>query len=145
MADWAAAEGSVPGSALSPVATPRLGSQQPLRAGQSRLDGPTAGHGWPLRWEAPSLGNHPLGSGPRAQDPLPELVPTWTEQAAVPSWHLGRGDVSRALPLCLWLWNQTDEAEDLRCNASFLSVPHSLHLRNGHSTSLEGCLSGKRW
>lgn len=35
----------MPGSALSPVATSRLGSQQPLGAGQSRLDGPTAGHG----------------------------------------------------------------------------------------------------
>lgn len=91
---WAAAEGTVPGSALSPMATPRLGSQQPLGARQSRLDGPEAGHEWLLHWEVPSPGNHPSGSGPRAQDPLPETVPTWTQQAAVPGWHSGSGHVS---------------------------------------------------
>lgn len=115
---WAAAEGSVPGWALSPVATPRLGSQQPLRAGQSCLDGPAAGHGWPLHWEVPSLGNHPSGSGPWAQDPLPELVPTWTQQATVPGWHSGSGNVSSTPPLCLWLWNQADKAVGLN------AMPH---------------------
>lgn len=39
---------------------------------------------WPLHWEVPSPGTRPSGSGPRARDPLPELVPTWTQQAAVP-------------------------------------------------------------
>lgn len=86
---WAAAEGSVPGSAPRPVAAPGLGSQRPLGAGHSCLDGYAAGHGWLLRWEEPSLGRRPSGCGPRAQDPLAEPAPTQTQQAAVPAWHAG--------------------------------------------------------
>lgn len=87
---WAAAEGSVPGSALSPVATAGLGSQRPLGAGQSCLDGPKAGHRWPLGWEVPSPGSHPLGSGPWAQDPLQELCPHGLrrQQCLVGTWAL---------------------------------------------------------
>lgn len=103
---WAAAEGSVPGSAPRPVAAPGLGSQQPLGAGHSCLDDHAAGHGWPLRWEEPSPGSRPSGCGPRAQDPLAEPAPTRTQQATVPGWHTGAapggGCVSRAPPACAW-------------------------------------------
>lgn len=64
---WATVEGTMPGSSPRPVAAPGLGSQQPLGAGPSSLDGHTAGHGWPRRWEEPSLGSQPSGSRPRAQ------------------------------------------------------------------------------
>lgn len=86
---WAAAEGSVPGSAPRPVAAPGLGSQRPLGAGHSCLDDHAAGHGWPLRWEEPSPGSRPSGCRPRAQDPLAERAPTRTQQAAAPGWPAG--------------------------------------------------------
>ena len=125
---WArlgSSEEIVPGWAPRPVATPGLGSQRPLGASLSCLNGRVAGHGWPLLGRA-QPGQPAVRLQASGTDPLPEPVPIWTQRAAVPDWHSDAyrrrwGYFSSAVCVFL-LWNQAAG----HCGP--LPVPHSPHL-----------------
>lgn len=81
-ASWAVAAGSVPGSALSPVAAPRQGSQRPLELASPAWSASRLGTAGCPTGEGPSLGSRPLGHGkPASTRPQQAVAPSWPPPA----------------------------------------------------------------
>ena len=130
-AGWAVVRGLCPARPHALWPLPGSGSQRPLGAGPSCLDGRMAGHGWPLGWEGPSPGSQPLGSRPWAQTLFRNRHPHGFSGQQCPAGTQGptrEGGCFLSAACVLTLWNQAARAVGLRRHPSSLcaSLPASV-------------------